>query len=261
MSKRKLLTAILLLAALMAVSFGTALAAPAAQETTPLTGTVETIVVEVDPVTLETTVVVTVKDNTGAMQDVRLSAADAAALGLVALDPATNTYVPVAGKEGTEITIDPGIIIPDEGEDGEEEGDHPVADALSDFFSEVLGVDYDTIMEAHEDGAGFGVIAQALWITNELEGDSETFEAIMEAKKTGDYSMITMPDGSTPQNWGQFRKALLSGDKKKNLGAIMSGHADPLSEGDGAVGKDKGNKDKDHGKSGDKSNNGRGNSK
>ena len=50
----------------------------------------------------------------------------------------------------------------------------------------------------------------------------------MEAKQTKDYSGITLPDGSTPQNWGQFRKAVMSDrDKsKENLGAIMSGRAE-----------------------------------
>ena len=104
---------------------------------------------------------------------------------------------------------------------------HPVGSALSNFFSDLLGVDYQTIMEYHDNGAGFGVIAQALWMTNALGGDSETFAAILEAKQTKDYSAITLPDGSTPQNWGQFRKAVMSDREKskENLGAIMSGRA------------------------------------
>jgi hypothetical protein len=91
---------------------------------------------------------------------------------------------------------------------------------LSDFFSDMLGVDYETIMTFHEDGVGFGVIAQALWLTNKLEGDSTTFEALLEAKQSGDYSAITLADGSTPDNWGDVVKSLKKGD---NLGSVISG--------------------------------------
>jgi len=107
---------------------------------------------------------------------------------------------------------------------------NPVGAALAEFFAELVGVDYETIMEYHEQGMGFGVIAQALWMASKLEGDSTVFTAILDAKKRGDYSAITLPDGSIPRNWGQFRKALLSGDKKSNLGAIMSGRANGTEE-------------------------------
>jgi hypothetical protein len=72
-----------------------------------------------------------------------------------------------------------------------------------------------------------------------------------------DYSGITLPDGSVPTNWGQFRKALLSGDPKANLGQIMSGHAEPLGGEQGAMqaqglgrghNKDKGNNGRGHNK-------------
>lgn len=113
-------------------------------------------------------------------------------------------------------------------DDGEEETEHPVGSRISEFFSDLLGVDYETIMSYHDNGAGFGVIAQALWMTNALDGDADTFAAIMEARQSKDFSGFTLPDGSTPKNWGQFRKAVMSDkDKaKKNLGAIMSGRAD-----------------------------------
>jgi hypothetical protein len=110
----------------------------------------------------------------------------------------------------------------------EEESNHPVAQALADFFCGALGVDYDTIVGFHEgteesDGYGFGVIAQALWAANELGVDPAE---VLAAKTSGDYSGFTMPDGSTPTNWGQFRKALA----KHSLGEIVSGKADPLGE-------------------------------
>ena len=68
--------------------------------------------------------------------------------------------------------------------------DHPVGFSLAQFFTDLLGVDYDTIMEYHKEGAGFGTIAQALWMTNALEGDTTTFAAIVEAKMNNDYSSI-----------------------------------------------------------------------
>ena len=52
---------------------------------------------------------------------------------------------------------------------------------------------------------------------------------ILAAKKSGDYSAFTLPDGSTPTNWGQFKKAAMGKDKK-NLGIIVSGHADTTDE-------------------------------
>ena len=225
MLKFRPISVILILAALLAAQFAPALAAPAAQGTTPVTGTVESVVIETDPVTGQNTVLVTIVVDaaTGATQTTRVSVDTAVTLGLVSLDPATNQPVVTDTAVGSEVTIDPTLILPDP--TVTEEDQHPVGSALADFFGELLGVDYATIMETHEDGVGFGVIAQALWMTRKLEGDSAVFTAIIDAKQSGDYSAITLPDGSTPTNWGQFRKAVLDGDKKSNLGQIMSGHA------------------------------------
>jgi hypothetical protein len=125
--------------------------------------------------------------------------------------------------------------------------EHPVASALANFFEVKLGLDYGTIMGYHEDGMGFGVIAQACWMSYGLEGDAELLDDILEAKKSGDFSSITLPDGETAKNWGQFRKAALGNEKaKKNLGAIMSGRAKQEQEmsatGLSGKGKDKGGK-------------------
>jgi hypothetical protein len=113
-----------------------------------------------------------------------------------------------------------------------EEANHPVAQALADFFCGALGVDYDTIIGFHEgteemDGYGFGVIAQALWAAKELDADPA---AILAAKTSGDYTGL-VPEGMVITNWGQFRKfafAEATDDYKHNLGEIMSGKADPL---------------------------------
>jgi len=212
----RLFTSLFLVLALLATTAGTVFA----QETTPITGTVESVVLETDATTGEKTVVVSVSDEiTGTSQTVRLSLADAESLGLIITDTVTGESTVVVGVEGTPIEIDPTLVIPGE-EETSEEAQHPVGSSLSDFFSELLGVDYETIMTFHDDGVGFGVIAQALWLTNNLEGDTETFEALLEAKQSGDYSAITLADGSTPDNWGDVVKSLKKGD---NLGSVMSG--------------------------------------
>jgi len=149
--------------------------------------------------------------------------------------------------------------------------DHPVGFSLAEFFTDLLGVDYDTIMEYHNEGAGFGTIAQALWMTNALEGDTDTFAAIIEAKMNNDFSAIVLPDGTTPKNWGQFRKAVMADREKskENLGAIMSGRVE-INEGEADL---KGNGKPAHGsgkpddkgqnkpEKSEKGNNGKGNGK
>jgi hypothetical protein len=222
MTRIKILVSALVAIIFLAMQVIAVGAAPANQETTPITGTVESISLETDAETGTTTVVVTLTDELGATQTVSLSLDEATALGLVK-DDGMGNLVPDDTVIGTTIVIEPTTDTPDE-----EEKQHPVGSAIADYFSESLGVDYETIMEYHEEGAGFGVIAQALWMTSALEGDSETFAAIMEARQNNDYSGIKLPDGSTPKNWGQFRQAVMSDREKakENLGAIMSGHAE-----------------------------------
>ena len=222
MSKTKLIVSLILVLALLSVQAGTVLAAPLKQEA-PLTGTVDSITLETNT-SGETTVLVTLTDDAGVQQTVRLSVDTAVDLNLVTIDEAGNPVVNEAAI-GSTITIDPGTVIPNEETEGEQ---HPVASALEEFFSSVLGIDYETIMSVHEGGVGFGVIAQALWLTNALDGDAELFQLIVDAKQSGDFSAIVLPNGSSPKNWGQFRKALL--DNKENLGQIMSGHATISSE-------------------------------
>lgn len=232
MTRIKTLFSIVLATIFLATQVIAVGAAPFTQETTPITGTVETITLETDAETGVTTVLVTLTDEeSGESQTVRLSLEDADGLGL--LDENGEPVDPVTIVEP--VVIDPTMVIPEEPDETEEEAQHPVGGALSDFFSDLLGVDYETIMDYHDDGVGFGVIAQALWMTNALveDGDSEMtpeelFDAILYAKQNNDYGDITLPDGSTPQNWGQFRKAVMHDREKakENLGAIMSGRAD-----------------------------------
>jgi len=166
---------------------------------------------------------------------------------------------------GSTVEIDPSLVIDDEEEGEEPLAEHPVASALANFFADALGLDYDTIMDHHESGIGFGVIAQACWMSYALEGDVTLLDAILNAKKSGDFSAIMLSeDGETARNWGQFKKAVLKSGNEKvqknlaNLGAIMSGRAEPPGGTDGGdegelgatstEGKVKGKKDQAGGK-------------
>jgi hypothetical protein len=206
----------------------------------PLTGTVQSIIPEIFSDPGETTVLVAFVDDLGENHTVRIGLETAVALGLVTVDQATGEVTANSSALGSNVTFDPATVI---GGPAEEQEQHPVGSSLSEFFSSLLGVDYETIMANHDEGVGFGVIAQALWMTNALEGDTATFQAILDAKKDGDFSMITLPDGGSPTNWGQFRKAVM-GDKEKaknNLGAVMSGHAADESKGEDQAKADRGN--------------------
>ncbi|MDK1117282.1 MAG: hypothetical protein QGM50_00690 [Anaerolineae bacterium] len=257
MNRTKLSISTLLAIILLATQVMAVGAAPELQEDTPITGTVESITLETDAETGVTTVVVSLTDESGATQTVRLSVEDATLLGLVTDD---GTGSPIANEAaiGETVEIDPTTVIT-----SDDEKEHPVGSAISDFFSALLGVDYDSIMAFHEDGIGFGVIAQALWMTNALEGGTELFGAILDAKQSGDYSAVTLTDGSTPTNWGQFRQAVMSDREKskENLGAIKSGRANNDQD-DGEQAETNDNEsDESNGNGSDKSNNGNGSDK
>jgi hypothetical protein len=169
-----------------------------------------------------------------------------------AVEPTTEpTEEPIA-EPTEEPTAEPTEEPPEE----EPTTEHPVASALAEFFLGRLGLNYDDIMVYHEeDGMGFGVIAQACWMSfmlndpDDLNAPKITPGDILAAKKSGDFSSITLTDGTTPKNWGQFKKAALGNEKaKKNLGAIMSRRAKEEQEQEGSAtglsgkGKDKGGK-------------------
>jgi hypothetical protein len=215
---KKLLSGTILAFVLIAAQVGTVFAQ---DTTTSNTGTIQTVTLETDATTGDTTVLVSYTDDTGATQTVRLSVTTAEGLGLVTTttDPGTGvaqTETTVNdGVVGSEVTIDPATVIPDT----TEEDQHPVGSALAEFF----GVDYDALMNARDEyNAGFGVIAQALWLTKELGGDTDTFTALLNAKQSGNYEDITLADGSTPRNWGDVVRSLKKGE---NLGSVKSGHA------------------------------------
>ena len=235
MFKTKTLASILLVTMIVFAQVGTVLAAPVAQETTPpITGTIEKIEPQTDANGV-TTVLVTLVGG----QTVRISVDTAAGLNLLVLDPDTNlpvldpvTNLPVVDdtKVGQPIEIASTDIIPDE--EPVEEPVHPISALLAGFFFDGDPTMASLIDSFHngdsEEGVfGFGVIAQALWMSKSLTED-QTADAtlaglILQAKRSGDYSEFTLPDGSTPTNWGQFKKAV--SEKKNNLGIIVSGKA------------------------------------
>jgi hypothetical protein len=244
--KSKLLISFLVAIMLVALQVGAAAAAPAAQDPTPVVGTVAGVTLLPDG-TVDVDVLLS--DGT-THQTVNLTAAQAEAAGLVTVDPITGEVTVNDGVVG--LAFDSSTLAEEDacapsdtgeagagetvtgtetgGEDTSEDtgegGTHPVGDALSQFFCGTLGTSYDDIMTWHDDGFGFGVIAQALWISTELGLNPDDILAF----KKGDF-VIVLEDGTSPTNWGQLRKAAFSeatDDYKHNLGEIMSGRADPL---------------------------------
>jgi len=229
MSSTKLLASILLVLAVLFAQVGNVAAAPQAQEATPITGTVQSITTETDA-NGDTTVLVTLLLEDQTTQTVRISLVYAVELGLI--DETTQQPVPLENVPDG-MTIDPNQVIPDEAPT--EESVHPIAWLLGEFFfngdPEMASL-IDSFHNGDNDAEqvfGFGVIAQALWMSRNLTedgtADADLAGLILQAKQTGDYSEFVLEDGSTPSNWGQFKKALL--DKKNNLGVIVSGQADP----------------------------------
>jgi len=250
MKKLKFLTILSTALILLAAQAGAAFAAPLLQE--PVANTVTGLECGVDG----TTVLVTYDDGDLNTPEVVVEISLETAMSLGFLPEGTEICDETVVFSGIDETIDPALLVPVE---VEEEPQHPVGAALSFFFSDVT--DYETIMAAHEDGTGFGVLAQALWLTVKMEGDSADFLALVDAKKSKDFSYFGefFEEGSTPQNWGQFKKTVLNGDKKGNLGVVMSGQDKDKTNNGNGQGKDKTNNGNGQGK--DKTNNGNGQDK
>lgn len=252
MQKTKFIISLILTFTVLTVQVGAVKAAPALKGAAPVAGTVQSITLDTDTNTGMTVVLVNVLDKHDSVQTARISPETAITLGLVRLDGDGNPAINNSAL-GQAIEINPEVIIPDEESDR-----HPVGRALATFFSDITGVDYDKIMAAHDDGFGFGVIAQALWLTTKLEGSSDIFDAILQAKQTGDYSSFILDDGTIPMNWGQLRKAILEDKEKGNLGLIMSGKNNGNSNGNPNGSGQANRPDKDKNKEKDNSNNGNG---
>lgn len=213
--KIKLFLSLILVLSFLVAQIGGVSTAYALQNLVPISGLVQSITLEADTVTGVTIVSIDIIDNNQVLQSIRISQETAITLGLVVLNedgkPAINS-----SALGKQVEIEPAAIIP-----SHEQNQHPVGSALATFFSDIPGIDYKTIMSAHNQGVGFGVIAQTLWLTTKLEGNAEVFEALIDAKETGDYSAFILEDGSSPENWGQLKKAIL--EKKNGVGVVMSG--------------------------------------
>lgn len=254
MKKKKLLISLIVTGVLLISQVAAVFAAPTLGDTGLITGTVQSITLETDSSTGIITVLIEVIGEPGESQTVRLGQEKAMELGLVVLDENGSLFINEDAM-GLEIEIDFASVIPNQ-----EEAQHPVGNALAVFFSDITGLDHDAIMRAHEDGNGFGVIAQALWLTRKLEGDADDFTLILQAKQDGEYSNFIFEDGTSPTSWAQFRTAVMGEDSKGNLGIVMSskdkdnGSNDNTSNGNSGNGN---NNDKDK----DKSNNGKDNGK
>lgn len=220
MHKKKFFISLILAVSILMVQTGGVFAASGLQTAPALKGTVQSITLETFSTTGMTIVTVTVMDSEEVFQTFRVSEKTAKHLGLVIFDSDGHLIINDSAL-GQSIEIKPEMVIPDQEEDR-----HPVGNALATFFSNIAGLDYDTIMLAHNDGTGFGVIAQALWLTTKLEGNAEVFQALLLAKESGDYKDFIFEDGTTPKNWAELRKGLYDGKKLENLGNVMSNKND-----------------------------------
>jgi len=214
--KTRFFLSIVFTVTLLAIQFGGVIAAPARQHPAPVSGILQSITLETDTVTGVTIVSVDVVDGDASLQSARVSLETAIAHGLVVLNGDGKPDINNSAL-GRAVEIDASSLM-----SAHEENEHPVANALATFFSDIDGIDYETIMTAHEQGAGFGVIAQSLWLTTKLEGDAEIFEELIRAKQTGDFSAFLLEDGTSPENWGQLKKAILEKDRKNGPGVVIS---------------------------------------
>jgi molybdopterin-binding protein len=207
MAKTKLLTGVLLVLAVLFAQVGSAAAAPLTQDgTITLNGVVTNVG---DPFTAEngdTMIPVTIETADG-LVTVNLSEATVTDLGLV------------KGSEVKDLPVNSGDVVPPDETTDEV---HPIAQVLAEYFE----VEPSVVEGYHDDGFGFGVIAQAMWMSQEVGGDASLAGDILQAKLSGDYSAFIDPEtGQEVTNWGQFKKLMLHKDNKHNLGVIVSGHA------------------------------------
>jgi hypothetical protein len=240
MKKAKLFICLLTVSILLMTQVLGVSAAASYDDTKPIIGTILEITLDTDLSTGVTTVLITLDLNKNEPATVRLTEQTAFELGLLDYNVDGNPFIVEPLPEIIE--IDPEDILPDDDL-------HPVGSALATFFSDIPGLEYATIIEAYDSGTGFGVIAQALWLTRKLGGDAADFITIIEAKKSGDFSSITLSDGTNPLNWGQFRKAVLDGETKGNLGIVISS-SNP-SHGNG-IGNPENREDNSHGNNANK---------
>ena len=197
MLKTKPLISLVLAITVLVAQAGAVLAAPALQDPAPITGTIQSITLGTDTTTGITIVLVNLLDVSGSLQTVRVSLETAITLGLVVL---ASDGSPVLNDLALGwIEISPAIVLPDE-----EADQHPIGSALATFFSDIAGIDYGTIMAAHDQGFGFGVIAQALWLTTKLEGDADIFDRFDRVGEDGPIGSGLAGQSASVQSLAEF---------------------------------------------------------
>lgn len=248
MMHNKKFLALLLAIVMLTVPLVSAGAASSA-ETPALDGTIQSCVTATDAFTNDIIVVCEVNLAEGGTQTVRLSVDDAVTLGLAILNE--DGTVTIIATENQEVSIDPDQLLADPCAVAEG-ATHPLSKILADFFCGTLGLSYDTIQTIHEDGFGFGEIAQACFMAEKLGGPGNLCEQILYAKKSGDYSGLTLPSGITVSNWGQLKKAILHDGPASttNLGSVVSGQAKNNGQGKDKVHENngRGKSNEEHGK-------------
>ena len=200
---------------LVFIQFSLVLAAPSSNVADSISGTVQEITIETDANSGISTVWVIIQDYQGQDHQIHVSMTTALEWHLVIYED--EMLVPNGDSLGMEIEFPLSQAIPPNGD-----GDmtHPVGSALSSFFSEnIPGINYEMIMDAHTNGYGFGILAQALWLTQKLGGDSSLLLDILEAKTSGDYSVFFPEDATIPSSWGQFRQMVM---ERGSLGMVIS---------------------------------------
>ena len=215
----KALVSLFLAINILIVQISGVFAASSPEDSPFVKGIVQSITLETDANTAMTTVIVEVRKGQET-QTVRISQETALKLGVVVLDDDGNPVINELAL-GKHIEIDMTTALPDQ-----KEKPHPVGAALATFFFEGLSIEseelYAAIMDAHNEGVGFGMIAQVLWLSNEIpEGSLADFQTLLIARQNNEYSGILV-DGSTPQNWSELRTAILEGKKVKKLGNVMA---------------------------------------
>jgi hypothetical protein len=194
---------------------GGVFSASALQASPAFEGTIQSITLETDSTTGMTIVTVTVMDRAEFFRTVRIGEKTAKDLGLVMFDGDGKLIINDSAL-GQQIEINPDMVLPDKDEDR-----HPVGNALATYFSYIPGLDYNTIMLAHDDGVRFRVIARALWLTTKLKGNVNVFQALLLARETGDFRDFTFENGTIPRSWAELRKGINDGQKLENLDNLL----------------------------------------
>jgi hypothetical protein len=218
-----LLAGLVVVLALLAAQVSVVYAAPLA--TAAPDGTIVSVTQSTD-VNSNTIFVVVVTDSNNVNQTVDMTPAEAEAAGLVT-DNGDGTFT-INGVAGDQI-VNGMLQTQGQGDSNPcdvPDGANPVDSALTGFFCGGGALGGDTIEGLHQDGYGYGLIAQACFMAEAL---GTSCGDVLDAKSSKDFSGLGLPDGTDVTNWGQLRKFVLGEEVKSltNLGAIQSGRATP----------------------------------